>query len=72
MVTRLALALWLALAACGPAGYTLYVRNSWAESYGFACECGERRFQVLARGTGRVWMVCIRCGRGWQVTSAAL
>ncbi len=69
MVARLAVALWLALAACGPAGYTLYVRNSWGESYGFACECGERHFQVLAR-TGRVWMTCIRCGHSWQVTSA--
>ncbi len=62
----LLLVLLLGALGCGAPGRTLYVRGSWAESYGFACECGSRHFQVLVR-IGRVWMVCVECGKGWEV-----
>jgi hypothetical protein len=65
-VTRVVVLALALLAGCGGAGRTLYVRGGWAESYGFACECGERHFQVLAK-IGRVRIVCIGCGRAWDV-----
>ena len=59
----------LLLSACGPVMPELVIRRGgfWADSYGFACECGQRTFQVLGRTFRHVHVRCPECHRDWYV-----
>ena len=59
--------LLVALCACGPVYPTLRVHDPFADSFGFACDCGSHRFQLLMRSTVRYWLRCPDCGRTWWV-----
>ena len=57
----------LALLGCGPVYPTLRVNEPFADSFGFACECGSHRFYVVSRSTVRYWLRCPDCDRTWSV-----
>lgn len=62
--------LFLAATACGAVSPELRVSASGlrAESYGWACPCGDHRFAVLGRDFQRTRLRCLGCGREWVVT----
>lgn len=66
MVAR-ALILAGLLSGCGAATPTLMAHGMFADSIGFACECGAKAFWVVSRGPIRMWLRCADCHREWAV-----